>query len=293
MIIILYTVAGFYLFKASEDPAQHKALISFIIYGMGFGHCSIALLAVFGGFPPMGYFGPSVFGDIPVTVGGLNNWDKLCVAVPTWFTIGAGNLFFAKKDLGSYLLPWDIVSSAGSSPPSAQKVWLKIIGTVMMSIVAVAYGFKFGATWHDAGAPFVLSDIKFHPYYNMIIILYTVAGFYLLMASQDPAQCKSLISYAIYGLGFAHCTIALLAIFGGFPPMGYWGPSVFGDIPVTLWGLNNWDKLFVAVPTWFTIGAGNLFFAKKDLGSYLLPWAKVASAKETDDFSYSGLPGAK
>merc|ERR1712228_1110617 len=74
--------------------------------GMGFSHCTIALLAIFSGFEPMGYFGPSIFGDIPEKVGGLTNWDKLCVAVPTWFTIGAGNLYFAKQGLGAYLVPW-------------------------------------------------------------------------------------------------------------------------------------------------------------------------------------------
>jgi len=287
MIIMLYFVMGPYLiFQVSPDPSKHKVLLSYLIYGMCFAHGIIATLAVFAHFEPMGYYGPSVFGDIPETWHGLNNWDKLLLACPTWFTLGFINLFFAKKDLDSFLLPWQVVTAtAGETPPlSSQQIWLKIFGPVLMGIVCVAYGMKFGVTWHDAGAPFTISDIKFHPYYNMIIILYTVVGFYALQLSADPSQGKSLLSFIIYGMGFGHALIATIAVFAHFEPMGYFGPSVFGDIPETWLGLNNWDKLLTAIPTWSTIGFGNLFFAKKDLGSYLLPWDELQAQ------SYKQLP---
>merc|ERR1712196_479142 len=150
----------------------------------------------------------------------------------------------------------------------------------MMALVTVAYGFKFGVTWHDAGAPLTISDIKFHPYYNMIIILYTVAGFFVFQASTDPATHKPLISYVIYGMGFSHCIIATIAVFSHFEPMGYYGPSIFGDIPKTVGGINNWDKLVAACPFWFILGAVNLYFDKMYSGSYQkLP--NVAPERET------------
>merc|ERR1719454_1644271 len=119
----------------------------------------------------MGYYGPSVFGNIPETLFGLNNWDKLLLACPTWFLLGGTNLYFAKKDLGSYLLPWQLVtvSATEASPSTSQQIWMKINGPVYMGLPFLAYGVKFGLTWHDAGAPLTISDLKFHPYYNMII----------------------------------------------------------------------------------------------------------------------------
>ena len=54
--------------------------------------------------------------------------------------------------------------------PSALKAystWLKIEGLVYMGVFFVVYYVKIGLAWHDAGEPFVISDIKFHPYWNM------------------------------------------------------------------------------------------------------------------------------
>merc|ERR1712007_71269 len=101
-----------------------------------------------------------------------------------------------------------------------------------------------------------------------------MGGFYLLKVSADPAQCRSLLSYVIYGMSFAHGTIATIAVFSHFEPMGYYGPSIFGDIPQVVLGMTNWDKLLLACPTWFLLGFINFYFAKKDLGSYLLPGEK-------------------
>jgi len=276
MIIILYFCMGPYLLMASPDPAKHKALLSYNIWGMGFAHGIIATLAVFSHFEPLGYYGPSVFGDIPKTVGGINNWDKLLLACPTWFLLGTTNLVFVKKNLGSYLFPWEVVQAPTETAAlTGQQIWLKINGALYLGLGLLAYGVKFGLTWHDAGKPLTISDLKFHPYYNMIIILYFIMGPYLLQASADPAQCKSLISYVIWAMGFAHGFIATLAVFSHFEPLGYYGPSIFGDIPKTVGGINNWDKLILACPTWFLLGFTSLYFAKKNLGSYLFPWEPV------------------
>jgi len=273
MIIILYFCMGPYLLLASVDPAQCKSLLSYTIWAMGFAHGLIATLAVFSQFEPLGYYGPSVFGDIPTAVGGINNWDKLLLACPTWFLLGSINLFLAKRCLGSYLLPWEVVKPPTDiAPLTGQQIWLKINGVLYLGLGLVAYGVKFGLTWHDAGKPFTISDLKFHPYYNMIIILYFCMGPYLLLASVDPAQCKSLLSYTIWAMGFAHGLIATLAVFSQFEPLGYYGPSVFGDIPTAVGGINNWDKLILACPTWFLLGFTSLYFARRSLGSYLFPW---------------------
>ena len=53
---------------------------------------------------------------------------------------------------------------------SAYSAWLKIEGLVYMTVFFVVYYVKIGLAWHDAGEPFVISDIKFHPYWNMITI---------------------------------------------------------------------------------------------------------------------------
>jgi len=272
MIIMLYIVMGYYLLKASADPAKHKALLSYNIWGMGFAHGLIATIAVFSHFEPMGYYGQSIFGDIPQKMFGMTNWDKLLLACPTWFLLGSLNLYFAKQDLGSFLFPWEIVTATTpASTLSAQQIWLKINGAIYMGLPFLAYGVKVGLTWHDAGKPLTISDLKFHPYYNMIIMLYIVMGYYLLKASADPAKHKALLSYNIWGMGFAHGLIATIAVFSHFEPMGYYGQSIFGDIPQKMFGMTNWDKLLLACPTWFLLGFLNLYFAKKSLGSYMLP----------------------
>merc|ERR1712196_620926 len=164
---------------------------------------------------------------------------------------------------------------------------LKINGALFMGLGLLAYGVKVGLTWHDAGAPLTLSDLKFHPYYNMIIILYTVVGFYVFLMANDPSKYKSLLSYVVWGMCFAHGIIATIAVFMHFEP-AYYGPSVFGKIPKTMWGLTNWDKLFVACPTWFTLGSISLFFVNREFGSFLLPWeASTVSGVESDSLTYN------
>lgn len=269
MIITLYTVVGFYLIKVSADPASNKGLLSYVIWGMCFAHGVIATIAVFSHYPPA-YHGKSVFGHIPKIVGGLTNWDKLVLACPTWFGLGFLNLFFVKKELDSFLLPWEVMGAVAPPELSGQQLWLKVNGALFMGLGFLAYGVKVGLTWHNAGAPFGWHDLVLHPYYNMIIVLYTVVGFYVFKMANDPAAHKSLLSYVIWGMCFAHGLIATIAVFSNYAP-AYSGPSVFGNIPKTVWGFTNWDKLFVACPTWFGLGTINLVFAKKFLGTYLLP----------------------
>jgi len=282
MILVIYTVLGFYIFRASFNPAKNKVLLSFAMYGSNFAHGLIATIAVFNHFAPT-YVGPSMFGYIPEKMFGLTNWDKLFVACPFWFVLGFINFSFAKAVFGSSLLPWQVTEPAATgSQPSLYSYFLKFNGLVFMGITVVAYGVKFGLVWHDAGKPLVLSDLKLHPYYNMILTIYTVLGFYIFQASYNPAMNKALLSFVIYGSNFAHGTIATIAVFNHFEPT-YVGPSVLGNIPEKMFGQTNWDKLFVACPFWFILGFSNLFLARSEFGSFLLPW----QVSDADELGYS------
>ena len=169
-----------------------------------------------------------------------------------------------------------------SAALSAYTTWLKIEGLVYMGVFFVVYYIKIGLAWHDAGAPFVLSDIKFHPYWNMITIpWYGVLGLCLYCASFDPAANKLLLSYTMWGANFAHGIVATSSLFNGVPTTAphYIGPSLIGDIPESMFGLYQYDKLFAAIPLWFGLFLINLCFAKKYLGSALLPWDVKTAGK--------------
>lgn len=115
----------------------------------------------------------------------------------------------------------------------------------------------------------------------MIIILYVSLGVYLQFASYNPSACKPLLSWAAWGANFCHGVIAFLAVFTGQDYESVQLAHLGGTYNATgdgKWsgGLGpNWDKLFVAVPLWFTLFAVNLFFFKKCWGSYLLPWDPI------------------
>ena len=161
------------------------------------------------------------------------------------------------------------------SAMSAYSTWLKVEGLVYMGVFFVVYYVKIGLAWHNAGEPFVISDIKFHPYWNMITIpWYSVLGLCLFCASFDPASHKLLLSYAMWGANFTHGVVAAFSVL--YAPKAvaphYVGPSILGEIPETMWGLYQYDKV-VAVTLWFTLFLVNLYFAKAYFGSYLLPWA--------------------
>ena len=66
-------------------------------------------------------------------------------------------------------------------------LFLKFQSSVFGGIFFVGYFVKFGVAWHDAGAPFVVNDIKFSAYWDMILIIYTTLGFYYFQASKNPS----------------------------------------------------------------------------------------------------------
>lgn len=140
--------------------------------------------------------------------------------------------------------------------------FLKIEGLTFLTFPFVVYFVKFGVAWHDAGKPFDLTDVKFDSYWNMIIILYFTLGIYLIAASFNPTRFAPLLSWHMWGAQFGHGCVALVCVFADKGPSSAYTEKL---------GLPNWDKLFVAVPIWFSLFTINLFFAKKCFNSYLLP----------------------
>ena len=279
MIIILYTSLGLFLFVASFDPPQFKPLLGWATWGANFCHGCVALVSVFE-FKEADEKYPLVAGNSASPILGYAHLDKLFFAVPLWFVLFSANFYFAKQNFGSSLLPWCDIGAAtpegaNDSPDTHPlmgffKIWLKIQGFAYLTIFFLAYGIKWGLAWHDAGTPFSVPETKFSAYWNMIVILYTSLGAYLLAASKNPTGFKPLIGYTLWGANFCHGCVAFVSCFqfkdGKLYP-GYDNPIGSGDGD---WA--NMDKMFFVVPLWFTLFATNLFFVKRIFGTSLLPW---------------------
>ena len=98
----------------------------------------------------------------------------------------------------------------------------------------------------------------------MILWLYTALGFFHVIASSDPAYFKPLLSWTMWAGNLGHGIVALIAVFTDS------SASSVGKL--SGWSASGWDKLFVAVPFWFALWLGNLFFARKVWGTSCLPW---------------------
>jgi len=159
----------------------------------------------------------------------------------------------------------------------AYSYFLKFEANVFAGIGVVAYLLKWGVAWHWAGEPFNVGDIKFSAYWDMIIILYTSLGIYLLFASTNPARFKPLLGWSMWGANFCHGIIAFIHCFDEKQGSEKYGADTLGA------KAHNYDKLFVAVPLWFGMGIGNLIFCKKIFGSFLFPWDL---AKEDDNVQH-------
>ena len=169
MILWLYTALGFFHVIASSDPAYFKPLLSWTMWAGNLGHGIVALIAV---------FTDSSASSVGKLSGwSASGWDKLFVAVPFWFALWLGNLFFALKVWDSYLLPWEVLPLPGGGlfavpeqlPDEPDNKWLryysyflKIVGNIYLGIFLVGYWCKFGLAWHDAGTPWDLTDVKFN-----------------------------------------------------------------------------------------------------------------------------------
>merc|ERR1711861_74132 len=100
----------------------------------------------------------------------------------------------------------------------------------------------------------------------MITTIYAVLGWYVYCASFNPKKYKFFLGMVAWVYSFAHGVIALLAVFT-FNQACSWSPN-----PCLLWN-GNYDKLFLAVPTWFGTFLLHAYFGQACWGSWLLPWS--------------------
>jgi hypothetical protein len=100
MILTLYAVLGYYLFKASFNPTADKGLIGFATWGSLFGHGAIMVPAALTDMTPV-YAGPvsltPYVGEIPATMFGLTQYAHLFVDIPFLAMMWAIHLFFMAK----------------------------------------------------------------------------------------------------------------------------------------------------------------------------------------------------
>merc|ERR1711998_22252 len=163
----------------------------------------------------------------------------------------------------------------GSFWLKATSVVCKIEGLVLITLPFTAYWIKWGVAWHDAGTPWHLDDVKFNAYWNMIMIIYASSGFYLCMASYNPARYKSFFSWLMWGGNLGHGIVATVAVF-----TTNYASSAHEDW--LKWGTDspNGDKMFVAIPIWFGSFLTHLTLAKMSYDSYLFPWDIEAMAED-------------
>jgi hypothetical protein len=182
----------------------------------------------------------------------------------------------------------------------ADSYFLKFEGQVFAGIFFVGYLVKWGVAWHDAGKIFDLTSVKFSAvyarrprrtdvhaqsesprvrpafaqYWDMILILYTGLGIFLTIGSVDPQTFKPLLSWSMWVANLAHGIVAFIHCFTDRDQYGLNGPGE-SNADAHFGGFNNLDKLFIAVPLWFGMFFGNLYFSKKCFGDCNLPWNLV------------------
>merc|ERR1712086_844380 len=164
-------------------------------------------------------------------------------------------------------------------PTRMYSYYLKVQAAFWIPIFVVGYTLKWGVAWHDAGVPLEpFWTAKFHPYWNMIMVVYTGVGYFSLLASYNPLKYKILLSFFTWVTLFLHGCVALIAVFTSQTD-NYVGPILGGmiDIPPTLFGLKNGDKLAV-VAAWFGMAFANVYFMAKVFGDLNLPWNSMKDA---------------
>ena len=124
-----------------------------------------------------------------------------------------------------------------------------------------------------ASSPLCLSlaQVKFHPYWNMILVIYTGIGYFLWKASADVHKFKVFLSFATWIAFLAHGITATFGVFYADTP-NYVGPGLFGEVyPETYFGLKNGDKV-LALFIWYSHWLSNFYFQFKVFGDANLPW---------------------
>ena len=105
---------------------------------------------------------------------------------------------------------------------SALKIALVVFGAAFLLIYPLAIVWPSGWAWHQ-GAPYS------NDYYMMIVGVYAVLGVFLILASRDPLNNRSLIWFTVVS-SLVHGAIMGLQSFGMSEGMNHMG-HLMGDVP--------------------------------------------------------------
>jgi hypothetical protein len=101
---------------------------------------------------------------------------------------------------------------------------LALIGLLAIALWPLSQLWPAGFMWHDVGARSY--------YFEMICIIYFVLGIFLLVASRNPLEHRSLIWFAVWS-SVAHGGLMLVQSFADRPHhLGH----LWGDVPLLLFG---------------------------------------------------------
>ena len=102
------------------------------------------------------------------------------------------------------------------------KLALMVFGAVFCLVYPLAMFWPSGWAWH-AGAPYT-SD-----YFMMIVGVYATLGVFLILASRNPEENRSLILFTIWS-SIVHAAIMAVQSFQMREHMGH----LYGDVPALL-----------------------------------------------------------
>lgn len=110
------------------------------------------------------------------------------------------------------------------------KLALKLFGVIFLVVYPLGIVWPSGWVWHGGGGEY---------YLQMICGLYVVLGIYLIKASKNPSEHKSLISFTIWSSVVHGAIMAVQALMDGHE-LGH----LLGDVPalflvaIVLWILS-------------------------------------------------------
>lgn len=108
------------------------------------------------------------------------------------------------------------------------KLALRVFGVIFLLVLPLGHVWPSGWVWHGGMGGY---------YLQMIAGIYVVLGIFLIMAANNPAANRSLISFTIWS-SLVHALIMAVQAFGDSHETGH----LMGDVPALL---------LVAVVLWF------------------------------------------
>jgi hypothetical protein len=108
------------------------------------------------------------------------------------------------------------------------KIALVIFGVIFLLVYPIGLVWPSGWVWHGGEGKY---------YLQMICGIYAVLGIYLLLASRDPSQYRSVISFTVWS-SVVHALIMAVQAIGDRNESGH----LIGDVPALL---------IVAVVFWY------------------------------------------